>query len=346
MSFTTIIVGNGLGRALDHKYYPLKKGIKSVWESDLEDRVKKSILSCLPQEGEVKPTIPTSEDDLLTLHEVTNSCRKLRSLEPKKYKWLTSKFRVFPEAIDEFVARVSYYYHQYDVSKLTTEYDKFVEGISKYIKRNCTHVATLNYDNLLSQPLIEKEVLKGYSGHLIDGFHSSGFAKENLNRRNKTLGWYLHLHGSPLFYESDSGKIKKYSQAELADSFNAKEILRRHVVLCHTKNKPSVIVESGLLKTYWNYFSKALRQTDVIYLVGYGGGDEHLNKQISNWAEQQRGKGQDYQITIVEYKGMDTTLPERRNFWLETFSIEYKFPSANLKIKRLNNILTFDWDKE
>uniref|UniRef100_UPI003D9FD4F8 hypothetical protein n=1 Tax=Xanthomonas oryzae TaxID=347 RepID=UPI003D9FD4F8 len=39
----------------------------------------------------------------------------------------------------------------------------------------------LNYDNLLYQPMIESQVLSGYSGALVDGFLEAGFAEKNLN---------------------------------------------------------------------------------------------------------------------------------------------------------------------
>lgn len=353
MAFTTFIFGNGLGRAID-PYFELRRGIKDVWKEsgdwELSKDVKKSIINCLSEDGGVKPTIPSSEDQLITLHEVTNLCRRLRELEPDDPKWLTEKFRKLPEAIDEFIAKVSFHFHRFDSSLLPTEYFDFVNGLSQFIRKQPSHLATLNYDNLLYLPLIENSILDGYNGHLIDGFHSSGFNSKNLvrvGRNRKKLGWYLHLHGSPLFYLDAQGRTKKYSQTFLENSFNLPTPRKRHVVLCHTKDKPQVIADSRLLQSYWRYFSKALKQSNVIYIFGYGGADEHLNKEISSWIELQIEQENDFFVKIVEWKDPLVTLVDRKKFWAEKFSTEeFTASKDDIKIKRLENILQFDWNQE
>lgn len=353
MAFTTFIFGNGIGRAID-PYFELHRGIEDVWneggDRKLPKDVKKSIIKCLSENDGIKPKIPTSEEELITLHEVTSLCRRLRDLEPDDPKWLTEKFRNLPEAIDEFIAKVAFYFHCYDSALLPAEYLNFVSGLSQYIRERPSHLATLNYDNLLYQPLIENGILEGYNGHLIDGFHFSGFNSKNLvrvGRNKKRLGWYLHLHGSPLFYLDRNGKTKKYSQASLENSFNPLSSKKRHVVLCHIKDKPQVIADSRLLQSYWRYFSKALKQSNVIYVFGYGGADEHLNKEISSWIELQKEQENEFIIKIVEWKNPSMTFVDRKKFWAEKFSTEEITVSIDdIKIKRLPNILQFNWDQE
>ena len=352
MSFVTLIFGNGLGRAVDNKFFALDKGIHKVWNDSgslkIKKEIKESILSCLPKVGGRKPLIPESEEQLQKLHEVSNYCKRLREIEPDDPVWLTEVFKEFPEAVDEFIAKVSYHFHTYVGLEFHDEYIAFVDSLSKFIKSYCCHLATLNYDNLLYQPLIESGVLSGYSGHLIDGFNGAKFNSDFLVRkehqRNK-LGWYLHLHGTPLFYE-DRKNVRKLNQRNLADSFTEKPLKRRHVVLRHANDKPEIIDASKILKTYWRFLSKALRQSSWVYIVGYGGADEHLNREVATWAEQCFVLGKDFTVKVVERK-TEASDKTRKEYWSSKLSIdEFIFPVKNIEIERLDNILSFDWGKE
>ena len=353
MSFTTLIFGNGLGRAINNDFFALDKGIFKVWNQrgDLEisHDVKESILSCLPRVNGKRPKIPVSEEQLQLLHEIRNACRKIRDVEPASVEWLSETFREFPESIEEFVAKVSYHFHTYPNLNQEKRHSVFVDGLSKFIKKYRSHIATLNYDNLLYQPLIDKEILKGWDGHLVDGFYrNKGFSNSHLVRRthNKDMGWYLHLHGSPLFCDTDYGIIKKITQYELPESFEISPLARRHVVLAHSQDKPQIIGESPILKTYWRYFSKALAQSTYIYIFGYGGGDNHLNKEIALWAEQRLELNKSITIKIVERK-TSTDIDIRKNYWSKKFSTEeFQVPVTNIKMQRLSNILDFNWERE
>ena len=58
---------------------------------------------------------------------------------------------------------------------------------------------------------------------------------------------------------------------------------RNHIVLAPTKIKPSIISNSQLLDYYLEYFSRALQESDFLYLIGYSGNDTHINIVIKNW---------------------------------------------------------------
>jgi hypothetical protein len=69
-----------------------------------------------------------------------------------------------------------------------------------FVSSTKSHVATLNYDKLLYEEFINAGICSGFSGQLVDGFTSSGFDSSNLVRLyGRNFGYYMHLHGSPLF---------------------------------------------------------------------------------------------------------------------------------------------------
>ncbi|WP_242628744.1 hypothetical protein [Xanthomonas oryzae] len=141
----------------------------------------------------------------------------------------------------------------------------------------------MNYDNLLYQPMIKEKVLHGYNGALVDGFWKNGFAEDNLERKyRRDFGYYMHLHGSPLFVDRDDGdrdkKVMKLPQAELGTD---QDITGSHIVLTHVKHKETVIAASRLLTCYWEHFAKALEESESAVLVGYSGCDRHLNSEVS-----------------------------------------------------------------
>jgi len=91
----------------------------------------------------------------------------------------------------------------------------FENSVVDYVRETKSHVATLNYDKLLYQSLIENEILSGFDGTLVDGMLNRGFDEKALERRyGKDFGYYLHLHGSPLFYEH-RGNVRKWQRHEL-----------------------------------------------------------------------------------------------------------------------------------
>lgn len=338
-----MLFGNGLGRSLSPAYFPLEAGIRNVWASEddvLTDANKNAIIQCLPIDGGDLPEMPTSEGELSVLHKVVTACKLIGDVEREDPIWLTEHGRNFPEVIDHFIGRVALYYHR--CNEVTDEYIECVSGVSWFAENYCTHIATLNYDNLLYQPLIETGVLSGYSGSLLDGFTGMTFDEANLTRHNSDLGWYLHLHGSPLFYDYRN-QVKKMHQARLESSFDTDNILHRHIVLNHTEMKPEVISGSPLLSSYWEFFGRALEESSNLVVFGYGGGDSHINKRISNWVRSRKKQRENISITVVEYRDPGKDLEARRNFWKQKLDGNGLLSNADLTMHRHENILNFDW---
>jgi hypothetical protein len=193
------------------------------------------------------------------------------------------------------------------------------------------HVATLNYDRLLYQSLIDARCLAGFGGDLVDGFlRSSGFSPANLEPRGgNDFGWYLHLHGTPLFIDDEKGNPVKQPMpiAELTPT--------RHLVLTHVAHKPSVIDSSPVLSEYWRRLRQALKASRNLCLSGYSGEDAHLNDLIQGARAEH--------ITVVEWSGAGTTGrqgatdSDRQAYWRQKTGKE-------TSVVRLENILDFeDW---
>lgn len=333
-----------MGRALAPDYFPLDAGIRHVWEDEddlLTEQSKRSILRCLPQNENGSPQMPTTEDQLATLHRAVTACGLLSGIEREESIWLTTHGRKFPRVIDHFIGRVAHYFH--NCPEATEEYWRCIDGICRLVEGQYTHIATLNYDSLLYQPLIEAGILKGYDGHLIDGFAGMTFSEANMVRRRAALGWYLHLHGSPLFYDNN-GAVRKLKQPELDESYDTGNVLHRHIVLSHTKTKPEIISSSTLLSSYWELFGEALDESSRVIVFGYGGGDSHINKQISNWIRSKKKQEKRLALVVVEREDPAKENEARRRFWERKFDRDKRLTPSELILCRHPNILNFDWD--
>jgi hypothetical protein len=317
----TIIFGNGLGMALDPNYFSLKTGLAKVWDNadpGVQD-YKKLIGNCLVAKGCLDK--PTAEEDLDVLQMAISACDFLHSLAGEQVTWLSQHGQNFPLVVRSYFHLVAKYFHS-DWHELP---QTFIDPLAGFLTNTRSHVATLNYDNLLYGPLITKKVLSGYSGSLIDGFRNSGFSPDNLKRLyGNSFGYYLHLHGSPLFVDR-SGQIVKMSYF---DSMQSSDILGNHVVLTHVNQKPFIIEASTLLKTYWNHLEFALEESEAFILVGYSGEDKHLNDLV---------KGFDKPITVVEWDGAGD-FNVRKTFWLKTL----RCSERNLDLQQMSSILNFN----
>jgi len=318
----TIIFGNGLGMALDPNYFSLDRAIGEVWADDaiLDDVGKTLIKNCLPDQTDARPH---GEDDLDTLQVALSACELLSRIGEDRIHWLSEHGKHFPEAIRRFIYHTAHKFHGHQPG-LPAE---FIEPLVDFVKATQSHIATLNYDNLLYQPLIENEVLKGYDGYLVDGFlNAGGFAIEHVERKyKKTFGYYMHLHGSPLFVNGDDGHAHKMPQA-IAGKLGSTE--SSHIVLTHFKHKPTVIAASDVLSAYWKLLEAALLESDGIVIVGYSGLDTHLNDLISGYPQ--------LPIRVVEWSGAGNA-GARHFYW------DGLFPKRT-QLTSLDSILSFkDW---
>lgn len=316
MPRSIIIFGNGLGMAQDPEYFSLQAGLEHVWNDNeyLSAEHKQLILSAISGTTEQNP--PSSEEQLDKLQVAIIATEFLCAFEINGTSWVSDAAKELPAAFKKYIHEVALYYHRSEQELPET----FVSPLSEYISNTKSHVATLNYDNLLYDSFTTHGVLSGYKGPLIDGFWAStGFDEEHLDRLNVNRhGWYLHLHGSPLYI----GNRKMMRAAR--DFLDPDE--ENHIVLAHVEHKPLIIESSHILSAYWRRLEKALDESDQIILFGYSGLDLHLNNRIKLRNEKE--------VTIVEWEGSGEH-GERVRFWGDALNIN------RFELIQLENILGF-----
>lgn len=199
----------------------------------------------------------------------------------------------------------------------------FEDKLVAFIRETRSHVATLNYDKLLYNSFIDNDILSGYEGYLVDGMLGRGFSSDAMERRaGRVFGYYLHLHGSPLFVNRHGEIVKLSRQEMLVGRTEASE----HIVLTHVKHKPSVIAASDVLSAYWDYLRFALSEVEEIILFGYSGLDNHLNSLLRPYLNATT-------LRVVEWSGAGEKI-DRESYWQSIFG-------KNVTVVRLNNITNF-----
>jgi len=318
MARATLIFGNGLGMALNPEYFSLSAGLRTVWAGSTVFSPQHRLLIQSAVPGLSEEDYPQTEDQLDQLQVALVASDFLRRFETSNVRWLADEARVLPEAFKRFIHEVGSYFH---ASELVLP-PKFRTCLSDYIVQTKSHIATLNYDNLLYDALTGTEVLNGYSGSLLDGFwKTEGFDNKHLDRhRTARHGWYMHLHGSPLFVGNN--KVMGQDRAHFHPDEDS------HIVLTHVDHKPLLIQGSKILTSYWERLHTAIAESACVVLFGYSGQDAHLNDTIV-------GRLEDKLLVVVEWDGVGV-YGERTSFWGSLLK------ARNMKLIQLADILTFD----
>lgn len=304
-----LIFGNGLGRALDNDFFDLSAALSDAWNDGevLTPHDKLLIRQCLPPQviEEEDQSPPRSESELGNLQRVLAACDEIAKHERSDNEgWLSEHGKRFPHAIRSFIHRSAAYFHAGD-HVLPSE---FTGPLIDFVAESRSHVATLNYDELLYRSFLGSKLFDGYSC-MFDGFVPT-FSPDRLERYNPVRQcYYLHLHGSPLYYLDTQGELRKSALRELPQIAGHSST---HLVLTHTDYKPAIINSSQILRTYWQKLYEALQEAEGIVLFGYSGADVHLNNAITV-------HGKEKQIEIVERNKPEYTTEEgksaRFKFW-------------------------------
>lgn len=320
----TLIFGNGLGMALDPRHFSLTNAMADVWNDPVavSDAHKELISQCIGGNG----AIPQREDQLDPLHLVISACKTLNSINMSQrmnVHWLSQEGQQFPVAVGNYIHKVATRLHLYN-GELP---QAFLEPLIRFVRQTKSHIATLNYDKLLYGAFLDANLMAGYFDTvLVDGMVTAGFSSEALVRLyNNNFGYYLHLHGSPLFFDHH-GFARKRDRHEL-NPFSPEG--SDHIVLTHVRHKRSTIGASMVLSTYWNYLNISLNESQEIIVFGYSGDDDHLNDVIAAHAQSKH-------IIIVEWSGLNQTQEQRLEYWSQ------KFKTVNFHHFYLQNILDFN----
>lgn len=306
--------------SLDPNYFNLTAGLAYAWDDDdiFSPEHRRLVSSAIP--GVDLESYPRGEAQLDKLQMALVASDFLQAFEIEGVQWLTAQSRQLPNAFRRYIHAVATYFHSSQQSLPET----FVAALAGYLEETKSHVALLNYDNLLYDALRDQGILRGYSGSLLDGFHADGFSPDHLDRKNTLRhGWYLHLHGSPLFVNNHKvmGNEREF--------LNPTE--QCHIVLTHIQHKRSIIDKSPILSEYWKRLRKALTEARQVVLFGYSGEDIHLNETIAANCD---GKP----VFIVEWAGAG--MPEdRQRYWSS------RLAGVAIDLVAMDNILDFrDWN--
>lgn len=316
MARKLIIFGNGLGMALDPAHFSLDRALAEIWHRSnfLNDVHKQLIERCLQRQGP-----PAGEHELDTLHQAITYCKSLAQIGEGNEHWLTDDGLNFPEITATYIHKVATSLHNYGEGLP----QRFENALVEFVKNTRTHIATLNYDKLLYNSFIDNDIFSGYDGYLVDGMLGHGFSAEALERKyNRRFGYYLHLHGSPLFVNQGETVLKLSRSQLTVDRDEPSE----HIVLTHIKRKPSVIAASNVLSTYWDYLQFALFESEEIILFGYSGLDEHLNLLIRPYLTSKH-------LRVIEWSGAGEQ-NDREAYWQYLLGRE-------VTVTRLDNITDF-----
>lgn len=329
-----LVFGNGLGMSISPVAYDLRTVMTRVWGGDtLSDEQRQLMNACLPEDV----SQPTSEEQLATLQDTVAACETLLAIRPSSNQhWLTQQGQNFPDAVHRFafeVAREMY---------IATHVEEGVEGeacklppdfsgpLSEFVRLSQSHVATLNYDGLLSTAFHSAGLLGKKNPVLRDGFIDDTFSRTNLFRKGELGGWYMHLHGSPLFRDKGKETFGKLSERSLKRDTSRLINVGNHVVLTHALQKPNVISGSELLQTYWEFLRLAIDEAAEVILLGYSGNDNHLNRLVAQRAA-------DKPIRVVEWLGAGAATI-REPFW------RTQLGGNNVTLVQKENVLDFvDW---
>lgn len=238
------IFGNGLGRSIDNDYYDLGKALQAAWDNPaaLDNTQKQLIWQCLPPDlfEDDQLRAPKSETELDTLQRVLAACDEISKHEyDGGQSWLSESGKKFPFAIRSYIHCAASYFHQ------SPHFlpQAFVEPLVSWVLASRSHIATLNYDELLYRAFIGTDAFRGYNC-LLDGFvpdfHTSHLDRYVPSRQS----FYLHLHGSPLYYSDSTGGLRKAALSALP---HIEGHSSTHLVLTEVKHKMTVIGSSPIL---------------------------------------------------------------------------------------------------
>lgn len=318
----TIIYGNGLGMALNSAHFSLESGLKAAWgecgEHALSEEDKKRIIQCV-ENATIGGSGPSSEEELALLQDVLTACDTLNAVGDSKIAWLTPDVSQFPQAVRKYFGRAASHFLNSNLSLP----DALIGDLKEEVLTNRSHVATLNYDDLIYYGFCGTDVFKGFRC-MIDGFGVEGFCDDNLDRfQPNQQCYYLHLHGSPLYVEEGEG-VRKCSVGSLPRTHE----YSKHLILTHHNYKKKIISQSLLLSAYWKRLREGIEESSVVYLIGYSGADLHLNSLITECC-----KRTEISCRIVEWAGSGKH-PERSRYWRDLIGVK-------VDLMQLDSILEF-----
>lgn len=321
---------------------------KNYGDSEKEKDEQRLVADCL--KGVDETTGPSDEAQLMGAQIVQFGHELISGMvgDDNLGNWFQDTAQNFPTAIAKYIYNVARQLNEN--SKEFQDDERFVQfrnGLIPFISKTRSHIATLNYDTLFYSAFNEEQEVDGetfqnckrqpWKTDLSDGYRAAGFGRNHFERPpDNDFGFYLHLHGSPLFVEED-GQTKKLKRNELKDHTPQSA---RHIILSDGELKPHLIQRSDVLSLYWRMLDKAIDESEEIILFGYGGADKHLNRLIREKLSKPK--------YVIEWSGTQhlstgNEVIEPQEVPADTFwQAEL---GENTTVKRADDILAFrEWD--
>lgn len=156
----TLIFGNGLGMALDPVGFRLETALEAAWNDSeaLDAAAREAIVRCVPGDGDKGPR---GEDELGDLQRALDACDTLIDLEGDGCDFLSSQGKGFPDAARRYIHRTACHFSE--LSRKVERPEPFFSVLASFLEETHSHVATLNYDQLLYNAFFAHGVIVTWS---------------------------------------------------------------------------------------------------------------------------------------------------------------------------------------
>lgn len=327
----TYFIGNGIGMALNitdednQNIFSLEYAMKQAYQNSQNKSELKTVITNIA--GECPPK---DEDELRHLQRWLWSIEK-EIINDENNKSLIKEYffdiaHWFSDIYFDKENKVLKSSSQKTINESSSnDFSSFIKYLSKRIiesseNKEKIHIATSNYDKLLYSGFYAQEIFnkKGTKYLLCDAPKIAPIDGP----------WFLHLHGTLLFNTNEDGIPSKSDIfKDLKKNWNKRE----HFILTDRNFKHSKILESPILKKYWEIFKdRVLKETSKLIIIGYGGNDPHINDAIRNSAVRE--------IHVLEYDKKGFKKAVRTQFWESKFK-NSKSDTKNITVTLKSNIL-------
>ena len=215
----------------------------------------------------------------------------------------------------------------------------------KVLKEGQISIYSLNYDHLIYEVIFADELL--FSKIELGFSKEKKFDRLNVEKLFKERNVYIPLHGSVYFVslEDNIMVIPNCSEAvkKRADSLpklvvNQDLSLNYNRIMITGLSKSEAILRYPFLNFYLK-LAEDLASSDRVFIIGYGGGDEHINSLVKSFFKNKRV----VIVTMLESvrKNIPCVLLDYELRYADELSFIEKFITFSITEFRIKNILNF-----
>jgi hypothetical protein len=334
-----ILIGNGIGMAIDYTRFSLKSGVENARKRMTPEEIR--ALNFVISSDKFDLNNIESSVGLAYLNLISMLAYRFfygSENTTKKRLLHSNELETIARAVNKYIYLIANSYNDVEVHECNELKDFFI-SLSSYLDahkktKSKVHIATTNYDDLFYKFLLDDKFMlpDPNKTFFTDGFNKKSGSLQFDDEYSLDCSWYMHLHGSSRFYsEFNSNIVKKFPKnpevrrGRLFPKGN--DEIRRfvpHIILSYFDFKSFQIVTNGFLKSYLKKFEEILPKVRLLYIYGYAGKDGHINQILKDKLNE------DADVTVIDYalSGNDEV------FWQTAIG-------RNIKFVRMNNILEY-----